>query len=90
MEVIGEQKDKYICIVGHTELEKFLGQFYGNLKRLKPGDMVDLGRGYDFRSEIADAMKLTADMIGKNKKIIEAILNGITIAGKEATDANKP
>ena len=89
MEVIGEQKDKYICIVGPTELEKFLGQYYGNMKRLKPGDKVDLGRGYDFHAEIVDAMKTTSDMIGKNKKIIEAIFNGITVAGKEATNADK-
>ena len=82
MDIIGESKDKYICIVGHTELEKFLGQYYGQLKRLNPGDTIDLGRGYDFHESIVAAMNSTSEMIHKNKKIIEAILNGISVINK--------
>lgn len=79
MEVIGETKDKYICIIDHTELEKFLGQYYNNLKRLKPGDIVDLGKGYDFHRDIKDAFEKTSNLITSNKKVIEAIFNGITV-----------
>lgn len=80
MKVIGDAgPEEYICIVGHTELEKFMGQFYGKMKHLKAGDNVNLGRGYDFSCEIKSAMRATSDLIEKNKAVIEAIINGITV-----------
>jgi hypothetical protein len=70
---------KYICTVEHTELEKFLGLYYDKLKKLKPGDEVDLGKGYDHADEIKDAMTKTRDFVQANQKVITAILNGLSI-----------
>lgn len=71
-----------MCIVSHDELEKFMNQYYGKIKLLKVGDNVDLGKGYDFASEIKSAMKATSELINKNKGVIAAIMNGITVAGE--------
>jgi len=49
---------------------------------LKVGQVVDLGRGYDFASEAKAAMKATSELIEKNKKVVEAIFNGIQIIGR--------
>jgi hypothetical protein len=79
MKVIGESNEGYICIIQHTELEKFMDQYYGKMKKLKCGDNVDLGRGHDFANEIQDAFKKTSELINSNKRVIEAIFNGITV-----------
>lgn len=82
MKVIGTgHSGKYLCEVDHTELEKFLGQYYGNMKRLKIGDHVDLSRGYDFADEARAACKATEEFIKNNSKMIRAIMDGITILG---------
>jgi hypothetical protein len=83
MKVIGiasENYDRrYICELDHTEIEKFMGLYYGKMEKLKIGEIIDLGRGYDFASEISTAMSKTSEFIESNKKIINAIMNGITI-----------
>lgn len=55
MIVIGTNDQGYICQVGHTELEKLTDKYYGNLPKLKVGDAMDLGAGYNFRSDIKSA-----------------------------------
>ena len=55
MKVIGktqEDSGDYIAIVSHIELEKLFDKYYGNLPRMKVGDAVDLGAGYNFRRDI--------------------------------------
>ena len=82
IKVIGEGRDRiYIYEIHHTELEKFLNQYYGNLKKLQVGDVIDLGRGHDFAQEIEVSMKKTSDFIESNKTIIQAIINGVRVAG---------
>ena len=82
MKVIGAISDgHYICEVTHTEIEKFMNLYYNNMKKLKVGDEVNLGEGYNFSVQIKDAMKKTEDFIAGNKEIIEAILNGISVVG---------
>ncbi len=88
MRVIGNiKKDRYVCEVSHNELEKFLDR-YGyqkeNLDGLKAGDFVDLGKGYDFNKDALEAMKKTEEFIKANKSVIEAIMTGISVAGKTA------
>lgn len=62
MKVIAKASDsKYICEVSHDELEKFLGQYYGNLAKLSVGQEVSLGQGYDFSTRIEQACKNMAD-----------------------------
>jgi hypothetical protein len=85
MKVIGIANQfhvKYICEVSHTEIEQFLNTYYGGTKRLEVGAEVDLGKGYDFAKDAKDAMDKTSDLIKSNKKVIEAILNGIQVVGK--------
>lgn len=80
MKIIGiDEKGNYIASVSHTELEKFFNEYYGKMKNLKPGDEVDLGVGYDFKSDIVRAMDTTQTFIKDNGKIITAILDGIQI-----------
>jgi len=83
MKILGEAKNrKYICEVSHQELEKFLNQYYGNLKSLSPGDEIDLGKGYNFLSETKSAVGKVQDFIESNKLIIEAIINGVNLMGR--------
>ncbi len=53
MKIIGESgNNKYICIVDHYEIEKFLNLYYDKLKKPKIGDEIDLSRGYDWAHDI--------------------------------------
>lgn len=89
MKVIGKIKDdgkwsKYICEIGHEELEKFLNLYYGKLSPLDVGKEIDLGKGYDFAQNAKEACKQTSDFLKANAKIIKTITDGITfIADKE-------
>jgi hypothetical protein len=56
MKVIGKAAGgTYIVEITHTEVEKVFDKYYGNLKPLEVGATLDLGAGYDFRSEIRSA-----------------------------------
>lgn len=89
MKVLGNAKDSYICLVSHAELEKFLNLYYGGLQRLQVGQTIDLSTGYDYEKQIKDALAKTEGFITANKKIIEAIINGLTITAKlEKADEN--
>ena len=84
MKVIGTSSiSTYICEVSNSELEKFMNQYYCNnsLKELEAGDVVDLGRGYDFARDTQDAIRKTEEFIKSNKKIVETILNGFSFMG---------
>lgn len=62
MKVIAKANDStYLCEVSHTELEKFLNQYYGKHPKLSVGDSVNLGQGYDFAVRIEDACKKMAE-----------------------------
>lgn len=80
MKVIGmAENDIYICRVTHSELEKFMGLYYGNMKRLKVGDELDLAKGYDFHRDVMDALKKTEGFIRANKEVIDTIFTGISV-----------
>lgn len=80
MKVIGTGAgDVYICEVKHSELEKFLGLYYGNMKRLANGAVVDLSKGHDFLSDTRAALKKTEEFISANRAVITAITNGISV-----------
>lgn len=62
MKVIAKANDStYICEVSHTELEKFLNKYYGDLPKLPVGDSVNLGQGYDFAARIESACNRMAE-----------------------------
>jgi hypothetical protein len=79
MKVIGTmgRRSDYIVSVSHTELEKFLGLYYGKLNELHVGQEIDLGKGYDHASEIAHAMRTTQEFVKANQQVVTAILNGL-------------
>jgi len=83
MQVIGISGDKkYICEIKHDELEMFLGVYYGGLSKLSVGQEVDLGKGYNHAREIKDAMEKTKNFIEANQKVVNAIMNGLSIIGE--------
>ena len=70
MLIIGIQdSDNYLAVVNHTELEKASNLYYGNMKKLKVGDSVDLGQGYNFSSKIESVCR---DMLSATKSFDEA------------------
>lgn len=79
MKVIGKTDSGYICEVSHEEIEKHLNLYYGRLEKLKTGESISLGRGYDFASEIKLAFKETQNFVNANQKIIDAIMNGLKV-----------
>lgn len=82
MKVIGKGgREIYICEVSHSEIEKYMGLYYGKMGTPSIGDIIDLGKGHDHSEKIETAMRKTAEMITANKDIIQAICDGITVAG---------
>lgn len=89
MKIIGigdGRETTYICEVRHSEIEKFLGLYYGNMKPLKVGSDVDLGKGYDFMRDTTSALKKTEEFITENKKVIDAIFIGIQVMSQRAVE----
>lgn len=76
MKVIGKSdKDRYICEVSHTELEKYLNMYHGNMNKLEVGKEIDLGTGYDHADATARALRETREFFRKNADNIKAITN---------------
>jgi hypothetical protein len=105
MKVIGMAGDnwsgQYICVITHSEIEKYLGLYYcrdesKKLKRLEIGNTVDLGKGHDYASEIQQALRKTQEFIQANQSIVNAILAGLNIqriqeaAGEVGGDREMP
>jgi len=85
MKVIGRvNNDKYICEVNHIELEKFMGLYYNNMKRLDIYEELDLSKGYDYYTDTMEALDETKKFIKANSKIIQAIMNGLTISSNRS------
>jgi hypothetical protein len=81
MKVIGKNNNDYICIISHTEVEKVVGKYYGNLKRLDIEETIDLGVGYDFRSDIVStcqSMKEAMKSFERSKNTLLQFANMVT------------
>lgn len=64
MKVIGNASEgKYIVEVSHSEIEKVFDKYYKNesIKRLVPGQELNLGEGHDFRGDIRSACQSLSD-----------------------------
>lgn len=87
MRILGLSGDgvtkKYICEINHTEIEKFLGLYYDNMKKLNIGDEVNLGKGYDYHRETKAALEKTQEFFKSHTDVIRAITNGLLIINKE-------
>ena len=86
MKILASEKNErcevvYLCEISHTEIEKFLNQYYNKLKYLQRGDSDDLGKGYDFLIESKKALDKTQELISSNKQVINTILTGINFLG---------
>lgn len=76
MKIIGDAGNKnYLVEISHTEIEKVIGKYYGKLKALKVGEVVDIAAGYDFASDILSACKAMTDASkafeGRQKTLLE-------------------
>jgi hypothetical protein len=81
MNVIGVcGNNKYICEVSHDELEMYFNKYYGNMCPLRVGQEIDLGKGYNHARDMKQAMEKTKEFIEANKKIVQAIINGLSIS----------
>lgn len=63
MKVIGKTgRASYLCEIEHTELEKFLNQYYDHYEILTIGQKVDLGKGYDFHLAVKQLYESMAEL----------------------------
>jgi molybdenum cofactor biosynthesis enzyme MoaA len=80
VKVLGFAKEsydtQYICIVTHEEIEKLYDQYYGKKGKLRIGEEVDLGAGYNWANKTISALAETRKFIEANQPIIQAILAG--------------
>lgn len=75
MEIIGKvNSSTYLAQVSHTELEKAAGLYYGKLKPLDVGDLMDLGAGYDYRADIQAACDAMVDAVKKFERAQRTML----------------
>ena len=87
MKVIANGPDgTMICELEHHELEKFMNLYYGKMKRLKIGEEINLGTGYDFANEARDAFTKTRDFVNSNQRMIKTIMRGLTFLPNEPDD----
>lgn len=81
MKVIGLSGDSYIVEVSHDEIEKVTDKYYRNLSRLKVGDVLNLGEGYDFRKDIHSACKQMVDTISRFESVQKSLFNFAKVVG---------
>jgi len=80
MKVLAKTADgTFICEVNNTEVEKFMGKYYGNMKKLEAGQSIDLGAQHDFEYTTRQALEKTQAFIEANGEVIKAITDGIKI-----------
>lgn len=80
MKVIGETNNGYIAEFSKTEIEKFLGLYYGKMDKIIIGDEIDLGKGHDHHTDICRALTDTQEFIKSHEKIVNAIISGLNIS----------
>jgi len=83
----GEYGDAWICTVTKSELEKFLGLYYGKMADIAVGHVIDLGRGHDYAAQIGSAMNKTREFVQANQAIVTAIMLGMSIEAMTAAAA---
>lgn len=57
--IVGSRR--YLVEVDHSEIEKALGKYLGNLHELKVGDNLNLGEAYDYSAQISSVCKSMED-----------------------------
>jgi len=74
VKIIGlDGNGNYVAVVDHSELEKVVNKYYGNLPRLKAGDDFPLGSGYDFKAgiqSVCEQMQRSMEAFERNAKTL--------------------
>lgn len=85
MKVIAKiDRDKFICEVSNSEVEKFMDLYYDKMPKLEVGQIVDLGKGHDFSRTTVAALNETKSFLKSHKDVIDAITSGILVMSKAA------
>jgi len=83
MIVLGRTKNGYICEVSHGEIEKFYNKYWGQMQKLEVGDILDLGKGYDFHQKTQEALIKISGFIEAHKDVVKVVTEGLTIFTKK-------
>ena len=84
MKVIGKAKEEmYLCEVSHSEIEKFMDLYYGNMKELEVGSEINLADGHDWYSKTKKALDDTKAFFNSNIRNIDAITKAFTMTIQE-------
>ena len=77
MKVIAKvSANHYVCEVFHQEIEKYLNLYYGKMKQLDIGNIIDLSKGYDWESNISSAVNKMEELVNSAEKVTEALKLG--------------
>jgi len=69
MKILGIiNNERYICEINHSELEKYLNLYYGKLRRLRPGEVVELDKGYEFHRRIVEEYSKYRQFVKANQE----------------------
>ena len=95
MKVLGisdSHSEKYICEVSHDELCKLMSKsIYGNdkLEKLKVGDIMNLGAGYDFLQSIRRVCSEMTEASKAFKVSQDSMLNFAALIAEKSDDKAK-
>jgi len=64
---------EYVCTIGHSELEKFLGLYYNKKEKLEVGAEINLGAAYDYESKICEAVRKMEDLVDASEAVTSAL-----------------
>ena len=72
---------KYIAEVSHTELEKYLNQYYikPKLETLVVGQEIDLSKGYEYKKDADEIYRKITEVFGKNNETLTALNRAVEL-----------
>lgn len=92
MKVIGMtgERDEYLAIVTHTELEKVADKYYGKMNKLRVGDEIDLGAGYNFADRIHAAATGMSDSIKAFRRAQDTLMEFSIMVARNLPPSSQP
>ena len=95
MKVLGLSKgkygDAYIAEVSHRELEQFLNRYYKKppLERLKVGEEINLGEGYDYKVDADEIYRKISAVFGDNNETLTALNRAVNLIGQSSPESKQ-
>jgi len=92
MKILARVGNGYIAQVSHVELEKVLDRYYGKLQQLEPQEEINLGQGYDFRSDIkqvCEKMIEAEKSFGQARQTLYNFAQAMTMMNEELKKPDK-